>query len=559
MACEENAKFRCRLCRFTLFETEDISKTHNLTEECSSWFLRDDEGMLSWVQTLIDEAGWTEGKLYCPKCNARVGGFDFVHSVPCSCGNDVIPAIWCPKSKIDHMKTLHRNEDGQRVKLTAEKNQGSKINPSEGNANASRNDASNTACCNFSRENSGCDKDKENVCVARHCHHTCFYCHTQCQTVESFQAIKSIDNSQPALSMNQCGSNVVDQFPQCGSNLRSFNGASANDDSSNACYHNPERETLVDIHQELEQMRQEVMHLTRMNTDASDRTNPHSQPLAIEGGEDTNLLENAIKVRTKKKRKNKARRRSRGNWVSEPFFMANSRRRVQYVPDEYSQTTNLSCKKVKEDLLELSDSEIPDCYKCSVCLSLLYKPHKTPCSHVFCGPCLRHLNVAALGRPKCPLCREPVRSVECEDEVEQEIKEIFPANYRRRTREERKNKHRKSPLPSSSSYDGFNNGGDRGDQQSAFINFINVISIIAMILSVLIHSLVVNAYRLDARQRRNLVTKLVYTVVAVIGGVAAVVTCICLVIFAVDFFKIALFLIAAYFAITKFLLRAIVD
>ena len=66
---------------------------------------------------------------------------------------------------------------------------------------------------------------------------------------------------------------------------------------------------------------------------------------------------------------------------------------------------------------ELSDSEIPDCYKCSVCLSLLHEPLKTPCQHVFCALCIRQLNHVSRGRPKCPLCREPIRDVEAEEGI----------------------------------------------------------------------------------------------------------------------------------------------
>ncbi len=83
------------------------------------------------------QAGWTEGKLYCPKCNARVGGFDFLHVVQCSCDNDVIPAIWCPKSKVDHVKKLENKYDMKRVM------HGEKLK--EGQENVTISDSSNQA------------------------------------------------------------------------------------------------------------------------------------------------------------------------------------------------------------------------------------------------------------------------------------------------------------------------------------------------------------------------------------------------------------------------------
>ena len=94
---------------------------------------------------LFFQGGWTEGKLYCPKCNARVGGFDFLHVVPCACEEDVLPAIWCVKSKVDHMQNSliiaqHSSADGgdntSNVKRsTVNSNVDSNVNPTLGQDN----------------------------------------------------------------------------------------------------------------------------------------------------------------------------------------------------------------------------------------------------------------------------------------------------------------------------------------------------------------------------------------------------------------------------------------
>ncbi len=31
-----------------------------------------------WIGVRVEEGGWTRGRLLCPQCGARVGGFDFV-------------------------------------------------------------------------------------------------------------------------------------------------------------------------------------------------------------------------------------------------------------------------------------------------------------------------------------------------------------------------------------------------------------------------------------------------------------------------------------------------
>ena len=41
------------------------------------------------------QGGWTKGKLSCPSCSARVGGFDFVSGTSCS------SPVYLVKSRVD--------------------------------------------------------------------------------------------------------------------------------------------------------------------------------------------------------------------------------------------------------------------------------------------------------------------------------------------------------------------------------------------------------------------------------------------------------------------------
>ena len=52
----EATPFKCRKCRYLLFNSDDLLQSHVQTEQCSSWYLKD-EDMLSWVLTLVDEVG----------------------------------------------------------------------------------------------------------------------------------------------------------------------------------------------------------------------------------------------------------------------------------------------------------------------------------------------------------------------------------------------------------------------------------------------------------------------------------------------------------------------
>jgi len=56
-----------------------------------------------WIQEKIDESGWTKGKISCPHCSARIGGFDFV-------GKGDFP-IYLVRSKVD----VHTPKDLQQL------------------------------------------------------------------------------------------------------------------------------------------------------------------------------------------------------------------------------------------------------------------------------------------------------------------------------------------------------------------------------------------------------------------------------------------------------------
>lgn len=59
---------------------------------CNSYFLDEQE----WMGNCSEP----EGKLYCPKCNFRVGSFCWAGS-QCSCGRWCTPSFQVPKSRVD--------------------------------------------------------------------------------------------------------------------------------------------------------------------------------------------------------------------------------------------------------------------------------------------------------------------------------------------------------------------------------------------------------------------------------------------------------------------------
>ena len=113
--------FRCRACRFPLFIDSDISEKHNdsitdgsmgysnksfrgkrgqrATERiCSSYFIEKMEWMAAEPMNNLEE---NEGKLHCPKCQARLGTWHW-DGGQCSCGKWCTPAIQVVKGKVDN-------------------------------------------------------------------------------------------------------------------------------------------------------------------------------------------------------------------------------------------------------------------------------------------------------------------------------------------------------------------------------------------------------------------------------------------------------------------------
>jgi len=77
-SCEEK-RLKCKKCRETLVKNppNDFRESTEQEEEGNIYSL-DEDSCPEWVNNLVQQAGWTKGKLICPSCRQRVGGFDFV-------------------------------------------------------------------------------------------------------------------------------------------------------------------------------------------------------------------------------------------------------------------------------------------------------------------------------------------------------------------------------------------------------------------------------------------------------------------------------------------------
>ncbi|NWI99429.1 RN180 ligase, partial [Crypturellus undulatus] len=107
----ETDALRCWKCRKYIASSacllkchgKEPSKTPQLSaaaqETCSVWHVNS-QAIPEWVKCVIEKAQWTTGKLHCPFCEARLGGFNFVCNTKCSCGQSV--NIHFCKSRTDY-------------------------------------------------------------------------------------------------------------------------------------------------------------------------------------------------------------------------------------------------------------------------------------------------------------------------------------------------------------------------------------------------------------------------------------------------------------------------
>ncbi|XP_069593307.1 dual specificity protein phosphatase 12 isoform X2 [Ranitomeya imitator] len=110
-------QFRCRKCRRSLFRAGSILN-HALGDgatafahkrlaplkvsdptKCTSFFVEP----VQWMGDAL--LGVLDGQLLCPKCNAKLGSFNW-YGEQCSCGRWVTPAFQVHKNRVDEVKPL---------------------------------------------------------------------------------------------------------------------------------------------------------------------------------------------------------------------------------------------------------------------------------------------------------------------------------------------------------------------------------------------------------------------------------------------------------------------
>ncbi|XP_004424878.2 PREDICTED: dual specificity protein phosphatase 12 [Ceratotherium simum simum] len=117
---KDEVLYKCRKCRRSLFRSSSILDhnegsgpiafahkrmtpsfmlTTGSQAQCTSYFIEP----VQWMESAL--LGVMDGQLLCPKCNAKLGSFNW-YGEQCSCGRWITPAFQIHKNRVDEMKTL---------------------------------------------------------------------------------------------------------------------------------------------------------------------------------------------------------------------------------------------------------------------------------------------------------------------------------------------------------------------------------------------------------------------------------------------------------------------
>lgn len=116
---EDNRNFssyKCKKCRYMLFTSENKLKHSKPEEEGRSIKPNYKKGLIESgectkdiyiepVNWLLDHIQELDGKIMCPKCNAKLGSYSWCGHL-CSCGTWMVPAFQISESRVDYCKAI---------------------------------------------------------------------------------------------------------------------------------------------------------------------------------------------------------------------------------------------------------------------------------------------------------------------------------------------------------------------------------------------------------------------------------------------------------------------
>ncbi|XP_010221846.1 PREDICTED: E3 ubiquitin-protein ligase RNF180 [Tinamus guttatus] len=487
----ETDALRCWKCRKYIASSACLIKCHGrepsktpqlsdaAQETCNVWHMNL-EAIPEWVKCVIEKAQWTIGKLHCPFCEARLGGFNFVCNTKCSCGQSV--NIHFCKSRTDYQAafavkvakpsakhlTLCKiksdfNTDPHHKVLSAAleiKNQGFSYMARNYNGSGRLTEALclevRSPSFKMKSKNLPPDalKQRQNPSAAWPVNGAC--------TVKAFhRRSRSLDLNireslvlLPALYVTSsvgticCGQNENPPvYTRCDLQLGSsqkgetaFQGQySSNADelrkrfqvtSFNALVHR-EIESECDFEAPGQYSGSAIVDQSPFAMNLSSSTSAVEEERHVVPVGPVQPANISLNQKLSKRERNKLK----------------SLRRKQKRRERWLQKQTANDNLHTDDEHEFRGDK--ESYLCAVCLDLYFNPYMCyPCHHIFCEPCLRTLAKDNPASTPCPLCRTTIARVFFQAELNNSTKSFFPTEYLKLKESFQKSNSAKWPLPS---------------------------------------------------------------------------------------------------------------
>ncbi|KAK7473486.1 hypothetical protein BaRGS_00035273 [Batillaria attramentaria] len=456
-----------------------------------------------WLKNIITESSYTQGKITCPKCQGRLGSFDFLKTKRrCPCGRTLVPSVHFTRDRVDVIDTNYK------IKITTP--QTNRLSPK---GMTSGNDGNIDG---LSPLNNNTDCDVTNVLSPLNGNGSLSSSAVACDTTQaSMNAVQTSDREENVAQSTGCEARLLavlgSDNPITG-DAKCFETSTVSEDENleqrvtgfgaasettpmveEAMSHSAA--TLVDgfytrDSKTLEELRKERM--TGHKTPEQRATGfVVTSGMIAEGEADFQstaavrsdrfaVSQNSCGMRKRDKRRMK---KLESDEIADAVEDYNAFRVLQSLDGEVEtgvldillsptggsaswqersgkeeREALLLEKTLKETIqqqrereaLALQSDDVPLEYTCAMCLDVMLNPHTTlPCSHDFCGMCLRRLALSSPINTKCPLCRETITKCIPNSELSRVLHEEYPLQLKLRKQQEKKIYPRNSPLPGS--------------------------------------------------------------------------------------------------------------
>ncbi|XP_007486443.1 E3 ubiquitin-protein ligase RNF180 isoform X1 [Monodelphis domestica] len=494
---EEIAVLRCWKCRkcvansncFTNCIGKQLSENgHELAATpqniCNVWHMNI-EALPEWMNYALEKAQWTIGKLNCPFCRTRLGGFNFIRSPKCSCGQFV--AVRLCKSRTDYQPvhlirltrpsvkylSFYRIPSGPDKENTVKNTGVARENRNQGLLNMAQNNnvpgRLTEALCLEVRSTNFETKSKKLHLKASNPK----YCLFVPQSVNERCSIRAFHRKSHSLDLNireklallptlyeahgkipACNRlNETQPFDPHGLYVGSSKNRCSPPESSGfdgngllQRFSVPSCNTLRQREEEFQcGLEASIIHSHHNTIDEL----PFRMdfPVAVSGVDEPGDQEEgissigflqsagfslgAINQRLSKRERNKLKNLRRKQRRHQRWLQK------QTLNNDVSTDDDNECTEEKES------------YICAVCLDVYFNPYMCyPCHHIFCEPCLRTLAKDNPTSTPCPLCRTIISRVFFQTDLNNATKTFFTKEYLKIKQSFQKSNSAKWPLPS---------------------------------------------------------------------------------------------------------------